>query len=424
MKIYQSEDHAFAADVASFAANRDLPRHRWYEFKEGFSEALVTSAIETLPLHRRAPRLLDPFVGSGTTLVTAGKLGLAGAGVEVNPFLRFAALAKCSARTTDRRTLKTRIHALARRSPIERPSPVEGMSTFTERRGLDKWLFNRSVLRGFEAIDSAFDLTVASDRALRLALFAALQDCANAKPDGKCLRYRKAWREQGYTSRELREAFLARAAIVADDLHSGPFKARTLKVIPGDARTALASLPSNDFDLIVTSPPYLNSFDYSDVYRPEMFVGKFVESNAQLRDVRLQTIRSHVQVKWSAAEGAPVNGMVAGVLKELEGRPMWNRRIPSMIHSYFVDMQVILSELRRVARRGAVAWFVVSTSAYAGVHVPVDFILAEIAAQVGWKVRELYVLRELRASGQHFKRYLSVGARPPLRESLLVFERR
>jgi hypothetical protein len=74
MKIYQSEDHAFAADVASFAANRDLPRHRWYEFKEGFSEALVTSAIETLPLHRRAPRLLDPFVGSGTTLVTAGKL--------------------------------------------------------------------------------------------------------------------------------------------------------------------------------------------------------------------------------------------------------------------------------------------------------------------------------------------------------------
>ncbi|HEX8255637.1 MAG TPA: hypothetical protein VF846_21030 [Thermoanaerobaculia bacterium] len=424
MRIYQSEDHAFDANVASFVNNRDLPRHRWYEFKEGFSEGLVAAAIETLAGGRRPPRLLDPFVGSGTTLVTGGKMGLAGTGIEVNPFLRFAASAKCSARMTDRQMLSARIRALAHRALIERPSPVEGLSTFTERHGLDKWLFNRSVLRGFEAIDSGLDLAVASDRALRLALFAALQDCSNAKRDGKCLRYRDGWREQGYTSRELREAFVTRATVVADDLCSVPFKGRGLKIIPGDARTALTSLPKNEFDLIVTSPPYLNSFDYSDVYRPEMFVGKFVETNSQLRDVRLQTIRSHVQVKWTAADGVPRNALVAGVLKELEGRPMWNRRIPAMIHSYFVDMQLVLRELHRVARRGAVAWFVVSTSAYAGVHVPVDFVLAEIAAEAGWKVRELYVLRELRASGQHFKRYLAVGARPPLRESLLVFERK
>ena len=50
------------------------------------------------------------------------------------------------------------------------------------------------------------------------------------------------------------------------------------------------------------SPPYLNSFDYSDVYRPELFAAGFVSANSKLRKIRKKTLCSHVQVKREYTE--------------------------------------------------------------------------------------------------------------------------
>ena len=82
-------------DLSIFAENLSLPRHRWYDFKEGFSERFVRQALDQVASRRRRVRVLDPFVGSGTTMVTAGRAGAAATGIELNPFLAFAASAKC-----------------------------------------------------------------------------------------------------------------------------------------------------------------------------------------------------------------------------------------------------------------------------------------------------------------------------------------
>lgn len=62
-----------------------------------------------------------------------------------------------------------------------------------------------------------------------------------------------------------------------------------------------------------------------------------------------------------------------------------------MVQAYFEDMEVILRGLRRRAAANASLWLVVSTSAYAGVEVPVDLILAEIGQRSGWFLREVGV---------------------------------
>src|SRR4051812_9260993 len=88
-------EHPTAAVEArpDFAPNGDLPRHRWYRFKEGFSAGLVNSfASEYLPA--RHGRLLDPFLGSGTTAVEGARLGHAVDGIETNPFMAFMATVK------------------------------------------------------------------------------------------------------------------------------------------------------------------------------------------------------------------------------------------------------------------------------------------------------------------------------------------
>jgi DNA modification methylase len=415
------EDSQFAnLGLSTFDLNVGLPRHRWYSLKEGFSEALVRHAINSNRPKRRPLEILDPFAGSGTTLVSAGRLGHRATGVEVNPFLAFAARAKCSLVSGPESRLRERVDDVLKKIRYERVSPLEGLSTFTETQDKEKWLFNRSALRGFTALDQSL-AAARLEGPFRLALIAALMDCCNAKRDGKCLRYRKDWQTRGFTSADVWAAFKQRAETVIKDGTTEAFTSNTTTLLKGDSRVVLARLSSKSADLVVTSPPYLNSLDYSDVYRPELFAGGFVQSNADLRAVRLRTIRSHTQVAWKGAEEL-VSAMITPIMQQMENLKLWNHRLPLMVKSYFADMAVILREAGRIVRPNGQAWIVVSTSAYGGIEIPVDLILADIAGAHGWKLDGIHVLRYLRAAGQHWA-YLEPGSSHPLRESLIILKK-
>lgn len=409
-------------DLSVFSHNLSLPRHRWYEFKEGFSEKLVHIAIlDISTVRRKKIRILDPFSGSGTSLVAAGFLGVEATGIEVNPFLAFATRAKCASGKWIKRSFQNRLDNILYDSRYEILSPLEGCSTFTESPGLEKWLFNRSVLRGFASIDRALQQTRHYRRPLRLALMASLMDCCNADKDGKCLRYREGWEVEGLNSADLRNAFKRRAQEVFDDIEKHPFDSNGLNIIEGDSREQLKSLESKSYDLLITSPPYLNSFDYSDIYRPELFAGGFVGSNDELRKIRLKTIRSHVQVNWKPTQ-EDSSPMIPPLISKLSKKKLWNRKLPDMVQSYFADMAKILHESARLVKPKGQAWIVVSTSAYGGIEIPVDLILADIATRNCWELRSVNVLRKLRSAGQHWS-HLKAGTKLPLRESLIILER-
>ena len=136
-----------------------------------------------------------------------------------------------------------------------------------------------------------------------------------------------------------------------------------------------------------------------------MFLGKFVNNTTALRAVRLRTIRSHVQARWQAPTeddfGPLYLNSIASLLERKEY--LWDEHIPLMVQAYFEDMRTVLRHLRKHANKNAHLWLVVSTSAYAGVVIPVDLIIADIAGKVGWTLKEIGVIRNLRSSGQHFR---------------------
>jgi hypothetical protein len=109
-------------------------------------------------------------------------------------------------------------------------------------------------------------------------------------------------------------------------------------------------------------------------------------------------------------------------LKEREDK-LWDKRIISMVQAYFSDMADILRECGRVVRPNGQAWIVVSTSAYAGIEIPVDLILADIGCRNGWSLRGVNVLRNIRSSSQHWGN-LKAGAKSSLRESLIILQRK
>src|SRR5690606_13247838 len=142
-----------------------------------------------------------------------------------------------------------------------------------------KWLFNIPISRSFEGgWRASAALSPNVRRLVRLALFGAAMDTCNATRDGKCLRYRPDWIRQDFGRRDFLAALDARVECMGEDLSKAPRGLTRAPIKVGDSRRLVRGMEKNAFELCVTSPPYLNSFDYSDVYRPELFLGGFVES--------------------------------------------------------------------------------------------------------------------------------------------------
>jgi hypothetical protein len=191
------------------------------------------------------------------------------------------------------------------------------------------------------------------------------------------------------------------------------------KIFNGDARTILSNNDIDKFKLCVTSPPYLNTFDYTDIYRPELFLGEFVKNNNELYKLRLNTIRSHIQAKWPLPSVSIFGELYKSSIKHIleQEKNLMDKRIPIMIQAYFEDMLNILKLLRKKAEKDAQLWMVVSNSAYADKEIQVDLIIAEMAGLANWKLKEVGVLRDIKRRKTKYSPHVNT-----LRESVVILE--
>ena len=212
--------------------------------------------------------------------------------------------------------------------------------------------------------------------------------------------------------------------MILDDLESTPLSVNEPIIHLSDSRKLLNddTFTDDGFDLVVTSPPYMNSFDYTDVYRAELFLGGYVTNNEELKLLRHNTLRSHVQIDWKKDISYESSLLQPYFEKVKAGKEhLWNNRIPLMMKAYFDDLCTVLGGLKSRMRKGGEIWLVVSTSAYAGVHVPVDLLIGDVAHDLGYSLKGIHCLRYLRTSSQQFNQLKSKTA--PLRESLIILKR-
>lgn len=413
-----SDHFLLNSGYSNYEDSTDLPRHRWFYYKEGFSPNLVSKAIDNVGVGKDEI-ILDPFNGSGTTTLTASMLGHKSVGVEVNPFTSFLSSAK--EKNADNAIFRPIQEKLLAACSKGADSNLIGYSTFSYKKDLDKWLFNKNVLRAFEGgwkfASKIKDRDI--QQILKLALITTAMDNCNAIKDGKCLRYRDTWKSYKYNNPSFCASLENKLSTIEKDVNEKPIGVRS-RIISGDVRQILKTETEMEkFKLCITSPPYLNTFDYTDIYRPELFLGKFVRDTQELYELRLKTVRSHIQARWTLPTrsdfGLIYQQTMAHVLKNEEA--LMDKYIPVMIQAYFEDMTNILTLLKQKADKGAQVWLIVSNSAYADLEVPVDLIIGDIGSKNGWNLKEIGVLRKVQK--RKTKHSPSITE---LRESLIIFE--
>ena len=261
-----------------------------------------------------------------------------------------------------------------------------------------------------------------------IALAAILLDVSNLYRNGKCLSYKKNWTEIKLTEDDVFKKFDKKVMeeLLEDIKNSSQERENVSQknknlLFNSDSRTEInKKVMDNSVDLVITSPPYLNSRDYTDTYMLELKTLGFTKDNTQIQNLREQTFRSHVQIHWKD-EQTVKNELLESTLTKLNKSAkklnVWNPSIIDMVRLYFVDMETLFTELYRKIRKGGKVYFNVSNSAYFNVEVNTIDICASIAEEVGFSVQEIRKARYLKTSPQQ-KKYVD-----KLLEGVIVLEK-
>jgi hypothetical protein len=391
-----------------------LPFQTWHRFKEAFSPELVAMAVKAS--QRTVRRVLDPCGGSGTTALAAQFMGIDSVSIEVNPFLADVIKAKvCSYEVHELIKALPRVARLAQRSKPTGSLLTFLPPTFVEPGRNGRWLFDSRVVEELSKLQGAIngEPAPAVRRLLTVLLGGLLTEFSNATVSGKGRRYRKNWESRRVDPRTVLPRFcdsVANAIVEIDALGNRP-KSRA-QVLRGDSRIRIGE--AGQVDLVVCSPPYPNSFDYTDVYNIELWMLGYLKSFAHNTELRRSTFTSHVQVDRKYGQ-PPRTPMLDRTMQRLERarHSLWDSHLVDMVGGYFADLTVLLQGVVAALKPTGQAWFVVGDSQYAQVRVRVADVLSELAPMNGLTVVRREPFRSMRLSPQQ-------GGSRRLAETLVV----
>lgn len=344
----------------TFQASKEKPIHRWFYYKEGYAPEIAEYALgqEGIRSESGGGRLLDPFCGVGTSLLAAKGLGISSFGVDASELAVFVSRAKCANYCKEDISEINDFLALLPRLAHREGSLRWEFELFSPRaafpkRNIFEILAIREAISGFRCGQKARNL-------LTLALLSILPQASVIVKDGGVLRVDRRKRAM-----PAKEAFRRKVKQMVVDIEKTPQEGLEAAVSLGDARSL--EFDSGAFDIIVTSPPYLNNVDYSKIYGLELTL-LALDPDAT-RKVRARLLHSFIKEGHKADYSPPECESIA-------------HRIP-IVGGYFADMEKAVMEMKRVLKPGAAAYIVVSNAVIFQEHVPVDSILAGMGERLG-----------------------------------------
>jgi hypothetical protein len=430
LRTYRKLERAMPIEAASGferlvvpGVNERLPVHRWFRFKEGFSADLLRTVLESLDLSgKKSLRVLDPFCGVGTTLIGSQELSKAinitAIGIERNPFIRFVAQTKVRWPEMDPDIIMKigqKILTATCSSEVQLPR----LSSLTTGRCMSRHIARRllSIRDSIRSHGSS-----PNHDALILGVAASVEQLSKVRKDGRALRL--VMKNRQLTDTVLHDKWQEIASDVRffqETVRHAPIPT----VILGDGRSIVNhEVEESSIDLILTSPPYPNNIDYSEVYKLELWLLGFVNDQKEFLQLRRSTFRSHPTILLPQLPDDFKTLIAKGMLRDVL-RPILRRTESSseryrhrVILGYALDLWMTLCQQFRCLRKNGVAVFVVGNSLHGGKHlpyvIPTDLLVSILGRAAGFEVDRIAIARSFRRrlSGNHF-----------LRESVVVLRK-
>jgi DNA modification methylase len=373
------------------------PIHRWANFIAGYTPEFVSECARDAGLNR-GDVVLDPFAGLGTTLTQALLDGFSAVGYEPNPFFHELATAKIMAATG--RISPGKVFAVLE-------STTEYGGSLSEMFGDDalkflKKMFADNDFRMLTGARRAESLVPNADRSLfRLVVSRIMEAVCLSRTDGvyKAPTTRKIAKLFRLALAELRREVLSDCQDVL------PKPDLTAELILGPA-SRLGESPPSTASLCITSPPYLNNFDYAEMTRMDLYFWGYARSWSEITQrVRSQMIvntttapsdlkRKHLKfaAKLPEAEREFLAPIVARLRERREAKA-GKKDYFALVYPYFAQLLEVFQGCHRVLRPGSPIHVIIGDSYLYGVHMPAGDICRRLMEFAGFDSVEQVLLR-------------------------------
>jgi hypothetical protein len=350
----------------------------------GYPDHLVTSIFGRLSVNRTS-RVLDPFCGSGTTLVECMKRGVLSAGVDANPVAVLASLAKTTWNLDSKRLLDI-AQAVKRDAELaytRKKFTTDPTYKYLSDSGMLKrgWISIKPLKKAI-AIKQSLGACGATARYKRLLWLSLLSEVVHHASNVK-------FGPEIYCSARKRDAavfssFYKRVEQIAADLDIvEALPPASTTVIEGDARRSSRLLRSRSFTHCISSPPYPTEHDYTRNSRLELAFLERVKDLESLRRIKKSMIRSHTKGIYKddrddecVQEYQAVTRLVSRLRKEVGRADGFVGLYPDVVAHYFGGMKKHFRDLKRLLVPSARCAYVVGDqSSYRGIHIPTAKIL-------------------------------------------------
>ena len=328
--------------------------------------------------------VLDPMMGSGTSIVEALLEGRKGIGLDIDPL----ALRLCHVKTTpmnidDLRSTGTEVITqatilMSQKELIENHRAM--CFDANTKKFVDYWFLettqrelaalvmaihqvdNNSVRRFLELVFSSIIITKSGG-------VSRARDLAHSRPHLDETKIPRNAIEQ--FSIRLRKSLISIAQLKQNGANAAP--------IGGDAR--LIPLADGVIDLVVTSPPYANAIDYMRAHKFSLVW--FGESVGDLSELRSKYIGSEriLHTPYSAFPDS-----VENIIQQLKER---DHHKATILRKYFLEMESVLAEIYRVLRPDSAAIIIVGSSTMRGLDIQTHKCLSDISKKLGFEVARI-----------------------------------
>lgn len=454
--LEETED--FNRKLVSYQGNKGEIAHGWIRYKEGFSFKLVETLIKKFGI-RQSDTILEPFCGSGTTLLVCKTLGINALGFEILPVCHLMWEAKSYLEEYNIEELTYLFEQLSETKPHKTAFPFPHISitrdAFSQETESDLMFFSNWI--------NTQQVSKKAKILYQLLITSILEEVSYTRKDGQYLR----WDSRSNKVQQRNQLRISKGKIPVKQFDKGEIPTvkeallSIFKTVLSDIKSLRYSLPNNSFqDVIngsvlenlpkyesdhfsgvITSPPYCNRYDYTRTYALELaYLGTdeleirklrqnqlccTVESRSKLgnleqiyRDIgRLDNFKTICKVITENSVFQEVNSALK--VRQERGE-INNPGILSMVEGYFYELTFLFAEIFRTCKKGAYVAFVNDNVRYGGEIIPVDMLCTEIAEAIGFMPERIYVLPQRKGnSSQQMGRF----GKESLRKSITVWRK-
>jgi DNA modification methylase len=395
----------------TFRENHKNGRHGWVRLTPAYS---VTLVADILNRERGTFRILDPFAGTGTTVLCAAEQGMYGVGIDINPFLVWLGNAKLRRYTLAEiaefeHTVCRIISALRSEGPSVPPPPIHNVARWWSPPALD------FLCRLKYEIDTKINKAHAISDLWYITFCRVLIMIARVAFNHQSMSFQDESFRQGYlfAGEDQYITILSEVAhLVSRSAMSNPSGTGTIMV--GDSRMLACLADEERFDLVITSPPYVNRMSYIRELRPYMYWLGYITAAREAGELDWQTIGGTWGVatsrlaEWRLASDTVLPRDLHDIINRIRSAEHKHSFFMAQyVAKYFEDMWRHVAAVKRWVKPGGRLYYIIGNATFYGIVVPAERVLAEMMHAAGYEQVSIEPVRKRTSKKELFEYIVS-----------------